>query len=176
MILDVIIGFTVLIFVYRSYRGGLSGEVYGAMGWLLTILIAISLSDPVASVINQVSTRPELEKISQYLAFLIVVLLMRALASWIIRIIPNAQQGKPGLIMTLLAILSGALKGAFIISVTLLFLSRSSLHSSLEANSSESRLYAPILGFSNSVVQFVIKIVPDVDQILKRLSTPPPRQ
>ena len=40
MILDVIIGFTLLLFAYRSYRGGLQGEIYGAMGWLLTILLA----------------------------------------------------------------------------------------------------------------------------------------
>jgi len=176
MILDVIIGFTLLLFAYRSYRGGLQGEIYGAMGWLLTILLAIALSDPVASIITQISPRPELAKISQYLAFLIVILLTRALSSWIVRIIPNAQQGKPGLIMTLLAIASGAFKGAFIVSVILLFISRSSLHGSLEAKSSGSMLYAPTLKFSNSVVKFILRAVPDVDQILQRLSTTPPRQ
>lgn len=173
MIADGTILLVLLFFAVRSYRSRLQGEISGATGWILTILLAFGLTDVIAAVINQFFKNNELTTISSYLAFILILIFVRALSTWIVRVVPDNGGGKSGFFLTTLTVCSGLFKGAFFTSIVLLMLSTSSLQTKVDAYTPGAILYPHMRNFSRTVVRAVTRYVPNVDKVMRRLTDHP---
>lgn len=169
MIVDGAILFFLFLFAFRSYRERLSGEIAGAGGWILTILLAFALTDIAAAILNQFFKSSDLKTISSYLAFLLVLVGVRALLMWAAQILPS---DKSGLIANGIPILFGLFKGAFFISVFLLMISSTTLQSRIKSYGSGAVIYPRIINFAPLVVRSIIHTVPNVDSMMRRLGSP----
>jgi uncharacterized membrane protein required for colicin V production len=173
MIADGAILLVLLIFAVRSYRGGLPGEINGATGWILAILLAFGLTNVIAAVINQFFKSGDLTTISRYLAFLLILISVRAISAWIVRVFPDDGVGKRGFFITALTVCCGLFKGAFFTSVVLLMLSTSSLQNKVDAYTPGALLYPHMRNFSRTVVKAVTRYIPNVDNVMRKLTTRP---
>lgn len=169
MILDGAILFFLFLFAFRSYRERLPGEIAGASGWILTVLLAFALTDIAAAILNQFFKSSDLKTISSYLAFLLVLVGVRALLTWAAQALPG---DKGGLIANGIPILFGLFKGAFFISVVFLMISSTSLQSQVKSYGSGAVVYPRILNFAPFVVRSITRNVPNVDSMMRRLGRP----
>jgi uncharacterized membrane protein required for colicin V production len=173
MIADGTILLVLLFFTVRSYRSGLQGEINGAMGWILAILLAFGLTNMIAAVINQFFKSNELTTISRYLAFLIILISVRVLSTWFVRAAPDNGGGKSGFFLSTIIVSCGLFKGAFFTSVVLLMLSTSSLQTKVDAYTPGAHLYPYMRNFSRIVVRAVTRYVPNVDNVMRKLTAHP---
>ncbi len=168
MILDIAILVVLVLFCLRSFRGGVQGEMMGAMGWILAILIAVAFSDAIGDAIAE--KLPQFASISPFAAFTIILIGVRLLIGWALKLIPEVLKAPVDLALKVVSVAFGFIKGAFFISVLLLLLSSSSMQAKLDDQINGSRLYKPITNFSKEVVRIVTEKVPNVADILKNLA------
>lgn len=166
MILDLSIVLVLVLFCVRSFRGGLQGELLGAVGWLLAILVAVSFSDRIGDAIA--GKVPQLAAVSFFVAFTIVLIGIRFAVGAIVKSFPENSKGVMSVLSMIIAVAAGFFKGAFFTSVFLLLMSQSSMQAKLEKQISESTLYHPLADFSKQVVRIVTDKVPNVKNILDK--------
>ncbi len=168
MILDAAILLILVLFCLRSFRGGVQGEMLGAMGWIIAVLIAVGFSDKIGAMIS--GKIPAFETLSPYAAFAVILVGVRLLIGWALKLIPDALKAPIDIALKILSVAFGFIKGAFFISVLLLLLSNSSWQNKLKKQTDESRLYKPMTDFSKEVVKIVTENVPNMEDILKKLA------
>jgi len=166
MILDLAIVLVLVLFCVRSFIGGIQGELLGATGWILAILIAISFSEIFGNIIAD--KVPQIAVFSSIAAFAFVLLILRLLIGWMVKLAPDSEKGSSNLLLRLVSVAMGFFKGAFFTSVFLLLLSQSALQPKLYDEIKDSSLYKPISDFSKHVVRIVTAKVPNVKPLLDR--------
>lgn len=174
MILDLAIVLILVLFCVRSFRGGLQGELLGAVGWILAILIAISFSTFLGSMITD--QLPQFAVISNAVAFLFILVVLRFLIGWMVKLFPETSKGFSDVLFKVLSVAAGFFKGAFFTSVFLLLISHSSLQTKLDGQIGKSTLYSPMTDFSKYVVRIIVDKVPNVESIVSRPKQPSPAE
>jgi uncharacterized membrane protein required for colicin V production len=166
MILDLAIVLILVLFCVRSFRGGIQGELLGAVGWILTVLVAISFSDKLGGLITE--KLPQFAVISSSVAFIFVLVCLRLIIGWSIKLFPETSTGFADVIFKIVSVAAGFFKGAFFTSVFLLLLSQSTFQSKIDSQIGQSTLYSPLSDFSKIFVRFVTEKVPNVKPLLDR--------
>ena len=168
MFIDLVIVVILLLFCVRSYRAGMTGELMGAMGWIVAIVAAIGFSEPIG---NMMSDKFEqFRELGPYVSFLIIVLILRLLFMAIVKLIPDSFKGPTAIILNIFASALGFFKGAFFVSVVLLLLSRTNVQPTIENYAQGGVLYPHLRDFSIDVVVFSTEKIPNVEAILQALS------
>ncbi len=165
--LDILIVIILVLFVARSIRGGMKGELYGTIGWLVAIVISLAMTDPVSAILG--SSFPQLADISPYLSFIVLLIFVRAFIQWLVKLIPEKTSGPLRAVLLVASSALGFFKGLFFISVFFLVLTRTSIQANIEQYTSQSRLYPNVKQFSVEVVQLVTEHVPNIRGIMDRL-------
>ena len=145
----------------------MAGELMGAFGWIVAIVAAIGLSEPIG---NMISTYlKQFQELSPYLSFFIIVILLRLLFMGIVKLIPDVLKGPMSIVLNIAASAFGFFKGAFFTSVVLLLLSRTSVQSTIDKYAQGGVLYPHIKDFSKQVVEISTEKIPNVKDVLQAL-------
>lgn len=166
--IDILIVILLVLFVARSLRGGLNGELYGTMGWLAAILISLTMTETLESILAE--SFPQLEAISPYLSFILILIFIRALTVWVVKLVEGLEKGPAAVITRVVSSVLGFFKGMFFISVFLLIVTRTTIQANIESYTESSILYPFVKPFSIQVVHTVTEHVPNVETILQNLS------
>ena len=166
MILDLIIVLILVLFCVRSFRGGIRGELLGAVGWIIAVFIAIGLSKTLGSMIT--AKLPQFSVISSTVAFIAVLIGLRLVIGWMVKLFPESSKGFSGVLLNVTSVAAGFFKGAFFTSVFLLLLSQTAFLTQMDSQVSSSTLYGPLTAFSKQVVRVATEKVPNVKSVLDR--------
>ncbi len=168
MVLDVLIVIILVLFVARSIRGGMDGELFGTMGWLTAIVISMAMTDPVAEILA--SSFPEVAEVSPYLSFIVLLTLVRLFIRWLVKLVPEEKKGPFSILLRLASAGLGFFKGLFFTSVLFLVLTRTPVQANIEQYTTDSRLYSNVKQFSVQVVHVVTENVPNIEALMERIS------
>jgi uncharacterized membrane protein required for colicin V production len=168
MIIDAAVAIILIIFGIRSFRSGLEGELNGAFGWFVAIVAAIGFSEPLGNLLA--GKVPSLSELGPYLSFLVIILILRLLFGFLIKLLPDEPKGLIGIALNVSAVALGFLKGVFFVGVILLLLSTKGFATTLEPYTKDSILLPHLKNFAVFVVGFITKNVPNVKELLDRLS------
>ena len=112
---------------------------------------------------------PQLNQLSPYLSFIIIVTVLRLLFGAIVKLIPDALSGPISVVLKIVATIFGFLKGAFFISVVLLLLTKTDVQAMIDQYADGSVFYPPLLNFSKQIVELTTEHVPNLEKILEKL-------
>ncbi|MBN1465305.1 CvpA family protein [candidate division KSB1 bacterium] len=167
MIVDLIIVVILFFFCIRSFRAGIRGELLGAIGWLIAIIVAIGFSESIGGMLFKQSEG--LGELGPYLSFILIIGVMRLLFMGIVKFLPETLKGAMGVLLNVAASALGFFKGAFFMSVILLLLSRTDLDSAMNKYTQDAMLYPHIKDFSRQVVHLTSEKIPNVKDVLEAL-------
>lgn len=166
VIVDLIIVIILFFFCIRSYRAGVQGELMGAIGWLIALVVAIGFSESIGNMLFK--NAAGFKDLSPYLTFILIIGAMRLLFMGIVKFLPETKGGM-GVLLNVTASALGFFKGAFFLSVILLLLSRTDLQSAMDKYTQDAVLYPHIKDFSRQVVKRTSERIPNVKDVLEAL-------
>ena len=133
----------------------------------VAIIAAIGFSEPLGNLIADKA--PSFRELGPYISFLVMILILRLLFSFLIKLLPDESKGFIGVAVNISAVALGFLKGLFFVSVILLLLSTKGFASTFEPYTKDSLLLPHLKSFAIFVVDFITENVPNVEGLLDRL-------
>lgn len=162
--LDIAVIIFLILAIIWSIKHGFAGELGGATGWIITLLVSLRfgafLGDVLAPKLGQIAY------LSTFVGFIVLVLVLRFLFSAISRIFENNEMG---IVDRFLSGVVGFIKGAFLLSLLLLLLSISPLQQKAQKYIEHSATYPYVHDFSIRMVDVITRFVPQIDSLYQSL-------